>query len=208
MDEDALDESKLLAAARAGDSAAFERLVSRHRHELYTHSYRMLGSVQDAEDALQESLLDAWRGLASFEGRSSLRAWLYRVTTNACLRLIARRPHRMLSPDHGPPRRNIDDLGEPVTGSVWLEPWPDDEPDDVDPAARYLRRESVELAFIAALQHLPGQPTRRTDPARGPGVLRSRGRTHPGHHTGFGEQRLAARSEDGRRARAGNRAAG
>jgi RNA polymerase sigma-70 factor (TIGR02960 family) len=160
MDEDALDESKLLAAARAGDSAAFERLVSRHRHELYTHSYRMLGSVQDAEDALQESLLDAWRGLASFEGRSSLRAWLYRVTTNACLRLIARRPHRMLSPDHGPPRRNTDDLGEPVTGSVWLEPWPDDEPDgepdDVDPAARYLRRETVELAFIAALQHLPG----------------------------------------------------
>jgi DNA-directed RNA polymerase specialized sigma24 family protein len=71
----------------------------------------MLGSVQDAEGALQESLLGAWRGLASFEGRSSLRAWLYRVTTNACLRLIARRPHRMLSPDHGPPRRNTDDLG-------------------------------------------------------------------------------------------------
>lgn len=116
--------------------------------------------MQDAEDALQESLLGAWRGLASFEGRSSLRSWLYQVSTNACLRLISRRPRRLLSPDYGPPRRETDDLGEPVTGPVWLEPWPDDEPagepDDVDPAARYLQRESVELAFIAALQHLPG----------------------------------------------------
>jgi RNA polymerase sigma-70 factor (TIGR02960 family) len=159
-DVDALRESELLAAARRGDPAAFERLVSSHRRELYAHCYRMLGSVQDAEDALQESLLGAWRGLASFEGRSSLRAWLYRVSTNACLRLISRRPRRMLSPEHGPPRRDTDDLGDPVTGPVWLEPWLDEEPagepGDVDPAARYLRRESVELAFVAALQHLPG----------------------------------------------------
>jgi RNA polymerase sigma-70 factor (ECF subfamily) len=85
---------------------------------------------------------------------------LYQITTNACLRLISRRPRRLLSPDYGPPRRNTDDLGDPVTGPIWLEPWPDDEPagapGDVDPAARYLRRESVELAFVAALQHLPG----------------------------------------------------
>jgi RNA polymerase sigma-70 factor (ECF subfamily) len=108
--------------------------------------------VQDAEDALQESLLGAWRGLAGFEGRSSLRAWLYRVSTNACLRLIARRPRRMRSWDHGPPWRQTDDLGEPVAGPVWLEPWPDED----DPAATYQRRESVELAFVAALQHLPG----------------------------------------------------
>jgi RNA polymerase sigma-70 factor (TIGR02960 family) len=159
-DVNALPDSELLAAARRGDSAAFERLVSGHRRELYAHCYRMLGSVQDAEDALQESLLGAWRGLSGFEGRSSLRAWLYQVSTNACLRLISRRPRRMLSPDHGPPRGDTDDLGEPVTGPVWLEPWPDDEPagtpGDVDPAARYLRRESVELAFVAALQHLPG----------------------------------------------------
>jgi len=120
----------------------------------------MLGSVQDAEDALQESLLGAWRGMAGFEGRSSLRAWLYRVSTNACLRLIARRPRRMLSADHGPPRRDTGDLGEPVAGPVWLEPWPD----EADPAASYLRRESVELAFVAALQHLPGTQ-RGTDPA-------------------------------------------
>jgi RNA polymerase sigma-70 factor (TIGR02960 family) len=159
-DVDQMTESGLLAKARGGDAAAFERLASRYRRELFAHCYRMLGSVQDAEDALQESLLGAWRGLGSFEGRSSLRAWLYRITTNACLRLISRRPRRVLSPDHGPPRKDTDDLGEPVTGPVWVEPWPDDEPpaagDDTDPAARYLQRESVELAFIAALQHLPG----------------------------------------------------
>jgi RNA polymerase sigma-70 factor (ECF subfamily) len=155
---DAPAEPELLASARQGDSAAFERLLAGYRGELYAHCYRMLGSVQDAEDALQESLLGAWRGLAGFEGRSSLRAWLYRVTTNACLRLIARRPGRMRSIDHGPPRRDTDDLGEPVTGPVWLEPWPEEPPaaGGDDPAASYLRRESVELAFVAALQHLPG----------------------------------------------------
>jgi RNA polymerase sigma-70 factor (TIGR02960 family) len=157
---DAPPEPELLASARRGDSAAFEQLVAGHRRELYAHCYRMLGSVQDAEDALQESLLGAWRGIGGFEGRSSLRTWLYRVSTNACLRLIARRPRRMLSVDHGPPRRNTDDLGEPLAGPVWLEPWPDEppanEPGGADPAASYLRRESVELAFVAALQHLPG----------------------------------------------------
>jgi RNA polymerase sigma-70 factor (TIGR02960 family) len=111
----------------------------------------MLGSMQDAEDALQESLLAAWCGLSGFEGRSSLRGWLYRVSTNACLRLVARRPRRMLSIDHGPPREQTEDLGEPVPGPVWLEPWTNEEPE-----ATYLQRESVELAFVAALQHLPG----------------------------------------------------
>jgi RNA polymerase sigma factor (sigma-70 family) len=81
------------------DAATFERLVASHRAELYAHCYRMLGSPQDAEDALQEALLGAWRGLSGFEGRSSLRAWLYRVASNACLRLIARRPRRVLSAD-------------------------------------------------------------------------------------------------------------
>jgi RNA polymerase sigma-70 factor (ECF subfamily) len=153
-------EPELLASARRGDSAAFERLVAGYRRELYAHCYRMLGSVQDAEDALQESLLGAWRGVAGFEGRSSLRAWLYRISTNACLRLIARRPRRVLSVDYGPPRQGTDDLGEPVAGPVWVEPWPDEEPASepggADPEASYLRRESVELAFVAALQHLPG----------------------------------------------------
>ena len=155
---DGLPQPRLLAAAKRGDQAAFEELVAHHRRELYAHCYRMLGSVQDAEDALQESLIGAWRGLAGFEGRSSLRTWLYRITTNACLRLIARNPRRILSPEYGPPRRDTSDLGEPVSGPVWLEPLLDDEPaaDADDPEQRYLRRENVELAYVAALQHLPG----------------------------------------------------
>jgi RNA polymerase sigma-70 factor (ECF subfamily) len=139
-----------LAAARAGDQAAFERLVAGHRRELQAHCYRMLGSIQDAEDAVQESLLAAWRGIGRFEGRSSLRSWLYRITTNACLRLIERRPPRIRSFDYGPPCLDPAELGEPVAEPIWLEPWPD------DPAERYLRREGIELAFVAALQHLPG----------------------------------------------------
>ncbi|SFO86084.1 RNA polymerase sigma-70 factor, ECF subfamily [Geodermatophilus dictyosporus] len=147
-----------VAAARAGDEAAFTRLAQRHRRELAAHCYRMLGSPHDAEDALQETLLAAWRGLPGFEGRSSLRTWLYRVATSVCLRQARRRP-RLLSPDAGPPRSDVTDLGEPVPGPVWLEPLPedlaDDRTDDLDPATAYLRRESVELAYVAALQHLP-----------------------------------------------------
>lgn len=158
-DVDALPERQLLDLARQGDTAAFELLVASYRGELYAHCYRMLGSVQDAEDALQESLLGAWRGISGFEARSELRAWLYRISTNACLRLIARRPRRLLSLDYGPPRRGTDDLGEPVVGPIWLEPWPDEllnRSHGADPAASYLQRESVELAFVAALQHLSG----------------------------------------------------
>lgn len=135
----------------------FERLVGRYRRELTAHCYRMLGSVQDAEDAVQETLLAAWRGLDGFEGRSSVRTWLYRIATHACLRLSSKRPRRLLSPDHGPARRDVWDLGSPVEGPVWLEPWPSsaDPVDPVDPADDYVARESVELAFVAALQHLP-----------------------------------------------------
>ncbi|MGN9841220.1 sigma-70 family RNA polymerase sigma factor [Nonomuraea sp. H19] len=150
-------EQEFLAKARSGDAAAFDRLVVGYRRELAAHCYRMLGSLEDAEDALQESLLNAWQGLSGFEGRSSLRTWLYRISTNVCLRMSTRRPPRILSPDYGPARRDTADLGEPVTGPLWLEPWPDDVPaSDADPASRYLRREGVELAFVAALQHLPG----------------------------------------------------
>ncbi|MFI0408431.1 sigma-70 family RNA polymerase sigma factor [Actinomadura sp. 3N508] len=151
-----MDEAELLTRARAGDEAAFDVLVGRYRTELKAHCYRMLGSLQDAEDGLQESLLAAWRGLPGFEGRSSLRTWLYRVSTNACLRLASKRPRRVLSPDHGPPRRDVRDLGEPVTGPVFLEPWPDDvAADEPGPEASFAQRENVELAFVAALQHLP-----------------------------------------------------
>src|SRR2546423_8433052 len=96
-------EHTLLEAARRGDEAAFGRLVEPYRRELHAHCYRMLGSVQDAEDALQETLLRAWRGLRGFEGRSSLRSWLYKIPTNACLKTIERRPKRVLPIDYAGP---------------------------------------------------------------------------------------------------------
>jgi len=150
---------ELLAAARRGDEAAFARLIHGHRRGLLAHCYRMLGSPSDAEDALQESLLAAWRGLPSFEGRSSLRTWLYQVTTHAALRVAGQRSPRLLSPDRGPARQSTTDLGDVVGGPVWLEPLSDEltaeVSDEDDPAARFLRRETLELAFVAALQHLP-----------------------------------------------------
>ena len=107
----------------------------------------MLGSVQDAEDALQDALTSAWRALPRFEGRSSLRSWLYRITTNACLKLIERRPQRMLPIDYGPAAEPGDAPAAPLVESVWVEPYPDAQ-------LAYEQRESVELAFIAALQYL------------------------------------------------------
>jgi RNA polymerase sigma-70 factor, ECF subfamily len=150
---------QLLDAAREGDENAFGGLVDPHRGELHAHCYRMLGSVHDAEDALQETLLRAWRGLPRFEGRSSLRSWLYTIATNSCLNLIGRRPKRVLPIDYGPAADPHEGPGEPVVESVWMEPYPDEmlglEDGFAGPHARYEQRESVELAFIAALQHLP-----------------------------------------------------
>jgi len=121
----------------------------------------MLGSVHDAEDALQEVLLRAWRGLGRFEGRSSLRSWLYTIATNTSLNMIARRPTRVLPVDYGPAADPHAGPGEPVVESVWVEPYPDEPlglPDGyAAPEARYEQREAVELAFIAALQHLPAR---------------------------------------------------
>jgi RNA polymerase sigma-70 factor (ECF subfamily) len=152
----------LLSAARDGDGAAFAGLVDPYRGQLRAHCYRMLASVHDAEDAVQETLVRAWRGLARFEGRSSLRSWLYTIATNVCLRVIERRPNRVLPVDYGP--GSVDpheETGEPLTESVWIEPYPDEGLEIADglagPDARYEQRESVELAFIAALQHLPAQ---------------------------------------------------
>jgi RNA polymerase sigma-70 factor, ECF subfamily len=155
----AMRERELLEAARKGDEGAYNELIEPRRGELHAHCYRMLGSVHDAEDALQEALLRAWRGLSRFEGRSSLRSWLYRIATNACLDAIARRPKRVLPIDYDPPADPHMGPGEPLTESVWLEPYPDEriglEDGLAAPEARYEQRESVELAFIAALQHLP-----------------------------------------------------
>jgi RNA polymerase sigma-70 factor, ECF subfamily len=150
-----------LRAARRGDQAAFERLIGPRRAELQAHCYRMLGSSADSEDALQETLLRAWRGLPSFEGRSSLRSWLYRIATNVCLRMIERRPKRVLPIDYGPPSDPHDRAEGPLVERVWIEPYPDEalrlEDGPASPEARYEQRESVELALLAALQHLPGR---------------------------------------------------
>jgi RNA polymerase sigma-70 factor, ECF subfamily len=149
-----MSDADTLKAAQAGDEAAFERLVASHRRELYAHCYRMLGSAADAEDALQDALLRAWRALPRFEGRSSVRSWLYRIATNACLRALERRPPRALPIDYGPAADPHDPVPAPLVESVWVEPIPDDQlPID----AGYEQREAVELAFIAALQHLPAR---------------------------------------------------
>jgi RNA polymerase sigma-70 factor (ECF subfamily) len=118
----------------------------------------MLGSVYDADDALQETLLRAWRGLSRFDGRSALRSWLYTIATNVCLTQISRRPKRVLPIDYGPPADPHAQPGQPLVESVWLEPYPDESVGFEDgfaaPEASYEQREGVELAFVAALQHL------------------------------------------------------
>jgi len=148
----------LISRARAGDGQAFKRLTEPHRRELQVHCYRMLGSFQDAEDALQDTLLAAWQGLAGFEGRASLRTWLYRIATNQCLnalRSASRRPAKDWNiPKFEPPEPTR--LGE----VVWLEPFPDALFDGAlgvpsGPEARYEQTESISLAFVTALQTLP-----------------------------------------------------
>jgi RNA polymerase sigma-70 factor (ECF subfamily) len=152
-------DERLLAAAQGGDEGAFQRLVEGYRGQLHAHCYRMLGSTHDAEDALQEALLRSWRGLGKFAGRSSLRSWLYKIATNACLDAIARRPKRVLPVDYGPAADPHAGTGEPLVESTWIEPYPDEaigvEDGYAAPEARYEQRESLELAFVAALQHLP-----------------------------------------------------
>jgi RNA polymerase sigma-70 factor (ECF subfamily) len=152
-------EQELLAAARAGGEDAFRQLVEQHQRELHAHCYRMLGSVHDAEDAIQEALLRAWRGLPRFEGRSSLRSWLYKIATNTCLDVVARRPKRVLPIDYAPASDPHQGPGEPIVESVWIEPYPDERLGVADgyasPDARYDQKEGIELAFVAALQLLP-----------------------------------------------------
>src|SRR5688572_14756466 len=147
----AVPENELVQAAREGDEGAFERLVEPYRRELHAHCYRMLGSPYDADDALQDAMLRAWKGLPRFAGRSTLRSWLYTIATNASLDFIGRRPKRVLPLDYGPPADPHDPIGAPIIETTWVEPYP------AGPEAEYEERESVELAFIAALQNLPAR---------------------------------------------------
>ncbi len=147
-----MGETELIAKARAGDGDAFRELIELHRRELQTHCYRMLGSLHDAEDALQDTLLAAWQGLGAFEGRSTFRTWLYRIATNRCLNRLRTTKRR------GPKEWDIPGVEPPeptgLNEVVWLEPFPDAL---LGPELRYERSEAISLAFVTALQLLPAR---------------------------------------------------
>ena len=143
-----------LERAKAGDEQAFASLVEPFRRELQLHCYRLLGSVQDAEDLVQETLLAAWRGLDGFEERASLRAWLYRIATNRCLNAIRERGRRPTTENTMRPSKT-----RRAVEPSWLEPYPDSAlPDPAPgPEARYEQREAIQLSFVVALQQLPAK---------------------------------------------------
>jgi RNA polymerase sigma-70 factor (ECF subfamily) len=161
LDRERTDEAALLALAKERDRGAFQQLTDRYRRELQVHCYRMLGSFHDAEDLVQETFLRAWRSVPSFDGRASMRHWLYRIATNACLNALASRARlgRVLPESQSPPTTQMPSR-EPASEIGWLEPYPDCALDGVadgapGPEARYATREAVHLAFIAAIQLLP-----------------------------------------------------
>ena len=156
---DAAAETALVVAAQNGDEAAFAQLAERHRGELEVHCYRMLGSLEDAEDLVQEVLLRAWRKRATFEGRSTFRAWLYRIATNACLDQLDQRPRQVLAPQIAPAADPRLEPG-PAADLPRLQPYPDHLLDAVaasepGPAEATVAKETIELAFLAAIQYLP-----------------------------------------------------
>jgi RNA polymerase sigma-70 factor (ECF subfamily) len=152
------EDGMVVAAARAGDESAFGGLAERYRRELQVHCYRMLGSYEDSEDLVQETFLRAWRKRESFEGRSTFRAWLYRIATNACLDFLDRHPRHPL-PRQAMPAPDPN-LVLPPAEIPWLQPYPDrllepSAPRDAEPDAALVAKETIELAFLAAIQHLP-----------------------------------------------------
>jgi RNA polymerase sigma-70 factor, ECF subfamily len=143
-----------------GDEDAFCTIIEAHRPALHAHCYRMLGSPHDADDALQDTLLRAWRALPNFRGRSPVRTWLYRIATNVCLDALARRPKRVVPIDFGPTASPGDPCDRPRAVALWIERRPDEPAGadcDSEPETRYERREALELALIAALEHLPAR---------------------------------------------------
>jgi RNA polymerase sigma-70 factor, ECF subfamily len=163
----AQEEAAVLAAVRSGDESTFAALVERYRRQLHVHCYRMLGSFEEAEDMVQETLLRAWKARHAFEGRSLFRTWLYRIATNACLSALERSRRRILvadvprtDPDRKLPADERPDLGAPPADLPWIEPYPDrllDEAasSDAGPEATVVARETIELTYLAAIQHLP-----------------------------------------------------
>lgn len=156
------EEAAAVAAARGGDRDAFAELCERYRRQLHVHCYRMLGSVDDADDVVQETYLKAWQARGSFEGRSLFRTWLYRIATNASLDVAARRPRRVMPPDVQPPERDLTGGFPPSVDLPWLQPYPDHlldvaAPAHEEPAVIVESRETIELAYLAAIQHLPAR---------------------------------------------------
>jgi RNA polymerase sigma-70 factor (ECF subfamily) len=153
------EENRRLAAALDGDATHFSELTEPYRRELQVHCYRILGSFHEAEDLVQETFLRAWKRLATYEGRASFRAWLYKIATNACLDFLdQRRVRRLLPPDAGPAADPEGAIQPPAAEMTWLEPFPDEwlrDPASVNPEARYTNSESVSLSFLTALQVLP-----------------------------------------------------
>ena len=152
-----LAESPRLEAARSGDREAFDRLTEPYRHELQVHCYRMLGSLLDAEDVVQETMLKAWRKLHTYQAQAPLRAWLYKIATNTCLDALSASHRRGLSYGLYPEAQHGAAALPPVTDPIWIEPFPDAclAPSPYSPEARYEAREAITLAFVAALQSLP-----------------------------------------------------
>lgn len=160
------EEQAIAVAARSGDQTAFSTLCEPHRRALRAHCYRLLGSFDDAEDMVQETMMRAWRGRGGFEGKSLFRTWLYKIATNVCLNALERAPARVLPQDVAPavtPATPASEARSRPTLSPeipWLQPFPDDQLDlpaseDSRPDTQVAARETIELAYIAALQHLP-----------------------------------------------------
>jgi RNA polymerase sigma-70 factor (ECF subfamily) len=151
------DEQAMLSSARRGDEQTYEALIEGHRAELHAHCYRMLASVDDADDAVQEALIRAWKGLARFEARSSIRTWLFKIATNTAIDISKKRARRELPLDSGRRAGLGESPGDPLMEAPWIEPYPDRllDASKSSPQARYESREALELAFVAAIQHLP-----------------------------------------------------
>lgn len=153
------EDSSVLSAVRGGDQVAFGAIAERYRRQLHIHCYRMLGSFDEAEDVVQETMLRAWRARASFEGRSSFRGWLYRIATNACLNVLDRSPRRVTAPDVVPATDDPRTTPKWDTEIPWIQPYPDlllelAAPRESEPEEILVSRETIELVYLAAIQHL------------------------------------------------------